>query len=349
MLSGRVLPAHPKSLPDELLSSWLVRIAEANAIKLHTLTRLVLKGVPNPWIRDIDRQRRNGLWRRLGTLTGTSFRDVRRTTLASFEGHIFPKLHLSGQMRWVLPLKPRSSRRFGFGLQFCPQCLATDDQPYFRRRWRLGFVMFCPDHNAMLHDACPACGATIAVHRRDFGREINEALPLSMCNECGADLAGGSSVTPDVYDESTFRLYARLLKGLKWPKARTRSKSLEHLAVLHQLCKIIVSSRNHGALEQHICDQLGIDPQVETRGRLPFEQRRIGERYFAVSLAFWLMGDLRTRLAEAWSTKAVLFNSLLKDFRDCPGWFTKIAREFNRISSTKLTGYKREEGMVRVL
>ena len=37
-LSGRLWPAHVKPQQDELLSSWLVRLAMAHGVKLHTFS-----------------------------------------------------------------------------------------------------------------------------------------------------------------------------------------------------------------------------------------------------------------------------------------------------------------------
>ncbi len=340
MLSGRLLPAHPKPLPDELLSSWIVRIAEANGIKLHTLIRILLPEYPDPWMRDIDRHSPAWLRQKFVSLTATPYSTIRKTSLATYEGHIFPRQHPSGQLRWILPLKVRSSRRFGYGVQYCPECLATDFQPYFRRKWRLGFVTFCPEHNVMMRDACPECGVSIAIHRRDFEKEIDQALRLSDCNKCGFDLSTAQTKSPVTFDAPAFQQYAQLARRLKWPKARKRSVSLEYFSVLHQLCKILVSSRNNGVLEHHICQRLGIAPQIGRKGKSPFEQRRVGERYFVVSLALWLMGDLDQRLVDAWEAKAVRFNLLLRDFWDQPEWFKIQSGQLNRLEN-RTTGVYR--------
>ena len=53
-LSGTLWPAHPKPLPDELLSSWMVRIAGQHGLKLHTFASAVWPGI-SIWNRDIDR------------------------------------------------------------------------------------------------------------------------------------------------------------------------------------------------------------------------------------------------------------------------------------------------------
>lgn len=329
-MSGRLLPAHPKPLPDELLSSWIVRVAEANAVKLHTLTRINLRQFPNPWNRDIDRQGPPWLLRRFASLTGVSRLALLKTTLHGFAGHVFPRILLCGQLRWLLPVKTRSSHRYGYGLQYCPQCLASDLQPYFRRRWRLGFYTFCPDHNVMLLDACASCGAPVAIHRRDYGREIDKAIGVTVCNKCGYDLRSSPAEKPVIFDERVFREYSRLLKSMRWNGVRSGHENMEYFSILHQLCKIFVTVKNRGCLEEHVCRKLGIPRRIAERGRFPFEQRRIAERYFVISLALWIMEAFEERLGEAWGKKAVRFNLLLKDFRDPPEWFDRMVRRFNR-------------------
>jgi hypothetical protein len=59
--------------------------------------------------------------------------------------------------KWVVPLHPTRRDR-AFGVQFCPECLASDRSPYFRLHWRLGFVTCCASHSVMLLEVCPRCG-----------------------------------------------------------------------------------------------------------------------------------------------------------------------------------------------
>lgn len=41
MLSGEIWPAHPHPLPDEILSSWTLRVAAANGVRLQPLLDVV--------------------------------------------------------------------------------------------------------------------------------------------------------------------------------------------------------------------------------------------------------------------------------------------------------------------
>jgi len=73
----------------------------------------------------------------------------------------------AGARALLLPLRAdlspgRRGRRQAAWLQFCPQCLAEDEQPYFRRQWRLATTIACARHGSRLLDRCPACGQALA-------------------------------------------------------------------------------------------------------------------------------------------------------------------------------------------
>lgn len=135
-LSGELWPAHPKPLPDELLSSWIVRIASANGLKLQTFCDRVFGKEHQLWNRDIDRHAPPWLLASLARHTGTPIKHVRDATLEVYRGRLYRRKHDAGQLRWILPAGVYHRTRRHFGVQFCPQCLAEDHEPYFRTRWR---------------------------------------------------------------------------------------------------------------------------------------------------------------------------------------------------------------------
>lgn len=79
-------PIHPKPYPDELLSSWLMRIAIQLGLNLNHLCRLLLDGKKAP-PREIDRVYSEILIKRLAEGTGQSQEVVRKATLVDDEGY----------------------------------------------------------------------------------------------------------------------------------------------------------------------------------------------------------------------------------------------------------------------
>ena len=89
ILSGNVWPIHLKPLEDELLSSWIIRLAHANGLKVMTLCTMLF-GYRRPvWNRDIDRLAPEAVLNKISQITGTPLDRVCATTLKDFEGRVF--------------------------------------------------------------------------------------------------------------------------------------------------------------------------------------------------------------------------------------------------------------------
>lgn len=323
MLSGRLWPAHPHPLPDELLSCWLVRIAHANGLKIQTFCQHEFGAQYQIWNRDIDRGAPAWLLRHVTEHTGQSEQRVTATTLNPHQGTLFGQQNKSGQLRWILPLNIYHRTRLGFGLQFCPRCLASPPEPYYRRAWRVGFYTFCPIHGMMLLDRCPNCGKGIAFHRTELGhRESGESIALNHCGTCGFDLAQASSEPIDEWDQEVFTSWRRALSQVCMPATDISVKDGEWFAILHHFCALCVSRRLALKLYPYLCDQTGRRSLPLTSGRIAFEQRPIAERHHIIGLGWWLLGRWPQRLRAAHRDKAVRYNVLFKDFDDYPNWYT---------------------------
>ena len=325
MLTGELWPAHPRLLPDELLSSWIVRIAEANGIRLYTLTLALFGDRLTPWHRDVDRLAPKWLLKAICAKTGTGYWDAYHATLTGYRTRLYPRRQISGQLRWILPISVFGLNRRGYGQQFCPRCLVEDSTPYFRRAWRVGFYTFCPIHGSILLDACHECGAPVALHRRDIGREITDSKDIGHCQSCGADYRGAPIAPAPYIQPKHAELLAWMLSGLP---TGTRY-DLGFLAVMHQLCKVLGSSANGGRLLRWSAEQIGLTITHPTPRRLPVEGRRVLDRHVLVSQALWLLDDT-TRLVEAWRAKVVRFNHLLKDFDAPPKWYVELCMKLKR-------------------
>lgn len=331
MLSGTLWPAHPRPLPDELLSSWIVRIAEANGIKLYTLTLGLFGDRLSPWHWDIDRLAPKWLLKQICAKTGVGYWDAYHMTLTGYRTRLYPRRQISGQLRWILPISTFGLERRGYGQQFCPECLVQDASPYFRRCWRVGFFTFCPTHGCMLLDACHACGAPVALHRRDIGRDLAESKGLAHCQKCGADYRAALCQKATGTDRQAHSMHQELLYFVAGHVNGQSPYNLGFLAVLHQLCKVLGSAANAGRLYGWIEAQLGIlTPAQLSPRRATLESRRVRERHALVSLALWLLCDLPLRLTAAWRDKAVRFNHLLKDLDQPPRWYADVCTPLKR-------------------
>lgn len=196
------MPLKPED--DELLSSWLARVALAHGVTVDELiSSLLPKGKLYLWMtKDIDlgfgradilvNTKRTALLDALSKRCAASSDTVNKTTLDEFDGRLYRRLYISRLYSWITPNDLRRERYIPgyvrrFGVQACPQCLAQDNTPYFRRRWRFGFVTTCPIHESLLIDRCPACGASIKFHESVSAPEAASGM-MTVCYECGFDL-----------------------------------------------------------------------------------------------------------------------------------------------------------------
>ncbi len=209
-LSGNLWPIHLKPFPDELLSSWVVRLAHGHGLKLQTFCALVFGRDKSIWNRDIDKMAPDWLISKLAECTGAPLQLVVDTTLKSYEGVLYEHHQPNGNTKWILPLGVYHRTRRGRGLQFCPHCLAEDVEPYFRKRWRLALSTICTKHNCHLLDACPQCESPLAPHRADMrGKEFYPRGSLiAYCWKCGFDLRSGLAIK--VEDSSSAILQLQL-------------------------------------------------------------------------------------------------------------------------------------------
>ena len=241
-VNEKLLPAHLKPKDDELLSSWLVRLARAHSLKLHTFCSLVWPG-KQIWNRDIDKSADSEIVEVLSAGTGTSIERSWATTLIVYEGILYEKHNRFGPSPWIMPVGVYHRTRRQFGLQFCPRCLAEDKEPYYRRKWRLAFVAVCERHYVQLHDRCPKCGEAVNFHRcelsnhRKFG-----AVSLTLCHACNFKLhKTEKQIVPVTPEEVEFT--GMLLQSMHTGFVRISKDVIAHshlfFAGLRQLMKIV--------------------------------------------------------------------------------------------------------------
>lgn len=189
-LSGSLWPVHLKPKHDELLSSWIIRLAHAHGYKIETLCCLLFGYRSTIWNRDIDRAASPSICTTLSACTGATFEQIKTATFERYEGILFSQVNHHGMTRWILPLGIYHRARKRPALMYCPRCLEEDETPYFRKHWRLAFSTVCTRHQCLLLDVCPKCRAPIVPHRVDM---LNRCYAVSTglnahCWRCEYDL-----------------------------------------------------------------------------------------------------------------------------------------------------------------
>lgn len=190
-------PRFPRPREDELLSSWIARLAIANGVKASTVVKQTSLLINGGTLRSIDYIQRESLLDCAAALVGVTAAKLWKTTLTEYLLHlsvIDTKRHQN-----LLLLGLAQCKKERFFLQYCPLCL--QDSPHFRRLWRLSCIVACPIHRVALHDRCFSCGAPINVFGND---EKDKRIPyqgeICICWNCGFDLRESStnSVTEEM-------------------------------------------------------------------------------------------------------------------------------------------------------
>jgi len=172
-----VLPLHPQPERLESLTSYLMRLAEANGIPtMHRFQPIIFPG---------DRGRGDGM-RTMKDLPLRSFASLAKASFcseAALQAATF--FYLTRKLGRQYP--PMATGQFLKGsladnLRYCPLCL-QNASPYYILPWRFLALTGCPHHGCRLLDRCSSCGSTI--------RLLTYILKVNVCPHCFAALSDG--------------------------------------------------------------------------------------------------------------------------------------------------------------
>lgn len=329
-LATQLWPIRYKPRPDELLSSWLVRLAHGHGLKVQTFCNLIFGNRMQVWNRDIDRLAPDWLVNELSIRTGTPLAMAYATTLRAYDGWLYTQPKASGALQWIQTLKMYHRKYEGFGLQYCSGCLREGLEPYFRKSWRVAFNTICVHHQCMMRDRCQNCGAGVAFHRREMGNQDAVVTDsLAGCYHCGFDLSEANLEPIVIYEKKIIDWLETLCGELTRGDALHSIFHLDSFDVMRHLAMLLTTQSQTVKLHAYVCKQLGVPVVQIIPGRIAFETRPLHERHHLMQLVGWLMVNLATNLEGAWRAKAVRYNHMGKDFEDAPEWYLKVVEGFS--------------------
>ncbi len=326
-LSGRLWPIHLKPKDDELLSSWLVRLARIYGIKTHSYCSSIWPG-KNIWTRDIDRLADIEILTTLSEKTATPYKRVYETTLRSYEGRLWETYNPIGNNAWLMPIGIYHREHRLWGLQYCPRCLIEDEDPYFRRAWRLAFVTVCADHNFMLRDKCPECNAPLNFYRNQY-----ECNSITYCSECGYDLRRATPLKAEGVRQQVKHqknVMAVLKRGwINIPGFGT-VHSLLFFRVYHQLTRLMATGRRKEVIQAAMSKLISL-PKLSRRfwGGLKYvDNMFVEDRYCCIAMANWLLDKWPDRFITFCRENGILSSDLLRDMKNAPWWYFKTVYNY---------------------
>jgi len=196
-------PFRPRIRPDELLSSWLWRVASGIGAPPK---RFALDAIGRQ-LADVDREIDDTAIDRIAFLSGHTPQQLLRATMRADvvadpcdeREHVQRLLLRHGD----LVLNKRRSGCTRPIVQYCPVCLGEPD-PYLPRGWRFSFQIACFKDGCFLLDSCWNCGALLD--------PLAQAAPSSVfvCGKCGTPLASAPSLRIDGMVTDQALIYERL-------------------------------------------------------------------------------------------------------------------------------------------
>lgn len=329
-----ILPMITQPKEGELFSSWLFRLATKNVTKVHTFCRFHLPG-QNIWNRDIDRLVSNITIERLSLLTEIPFQVIYQLTLRSYEKEVFEHCNSTTKQKWVLPLGIYHRTWKNNGLQYCPVCLGNDEEPYFRKSWRLALSVACTKCNTLLHDRCPNCSYPIAFFRADVGFKTSIAPnEITVCSHCGFDLRKSPRYPPVI---GTIGFQAKINTMIRTKRWRESYPSQEYFDVLYQVLKFLRSEsklfRSFNSLvkgwENLRVSDLSNESAFENIGTI--------EREHLLRIASWILEGWPSRFIELCKASRLTTSIVLGNFSPPPWFVAETSRHLHLPSASELS------------
>ena len=332
-----LLPAYSKPLPDELLSSWLTRMARDHGLHIFEFCNLCWPKVAL-FERDIDRNGKDAVLGSIARRTNCCLEEVKTTTLRYFEHKLYdPSVKKDyGRTKWMLPIGRESFKHKKKGLLFCPCCLQRDaENPYYRKKWRLALSFACVDCGCHLQDCCPWCDAPICFFRNAIGL-VNQATFKNwvVCSNCKRDLR--ESKTKPASEEHT-QVQRHLYEILQYGYSSNVMYPILYFDVLHQIIQLLITCRPRlQSLRRDLFEQQKM-PFFILSSSIPIFELLDSEMRMQVTLmAYWLLSEWPERFLFYCKKHELRSTDVLPRFKNAPFWYEgTILQEIYRPRNTQ--------------
>ncbi|WP_350310416.1 TniQ family protein [Pseudomonas sp. ME-P-057] len=324
-----ILPIHTQPKSDEILSSWLVRLALCNRLPIHTFYRSLLGYRGEIWTRDIDRHPSLDLLETLSDVTSLPVLRLKNLSLSYYESKLFEELPYNGDVPWVVPVGIYHRSRLRLSMQYCPRCLYEDDAPYYRKAWRTALCVICPDHRCLLLDCCAACKSPIMFHRHGIGRSrrlINH--PGRICSICLASIGDANATVLDT-NPSIVSEYAKLISVLDGGGSNFLKLTAGNELLLFRGIRILVAliiGRNGRQLRKVLQDTIRLE--IVPVPRRDFEYQPIEVRLNCMLAVVWMLEEWPDRFICIINTAKLTRSRLTDADAYVPFWLSSVTDAF---------------------
>jgi TniQ protein len=239
-----VLPLAPRPLQGELRSSWLIRVASANALTLRELIdaaggRHPVAGIDTAFLDDALPESVAAALAQFARLPVSIVRglDLTDELPGCTDSWMLraPALQVGGHDRVA-------DQRAGYG--FCPSCLISaapaQVPPYIPVEWACAVVTHCPTHQTRLLERCPACYAD-----DPFLIGVGEHPGRAECWQCEAPLGLGAWPSDrSVAVESVLHLQNALIRSFRGQPSSPNAMDPPNLRSVAELLDLLVDDED---------------------------------------------------------------------------------------------------------
>lgn len=307
---------HPEN--NELFTSWLIRLSKENLIKSHTFSNFYLNKHPI-WNRDIDKQFPESITKKVLENTLLDYDNIRELFLESYRDIVFNDRDLNNFIPGILNLGINHRKRKQYGLLCCPSCL-NNENPYFKKDWRLFFSIACINCECLLIDRCSKCLKPIAFHRLENGFK-NDILkyPLYLCWNCFHDYR--EDIIYITKKSDTYQYQNYINNTIKNKFNDLTQYSFLYFKVLFHLSSRLLSL---GKTTTRI--KLSVEKYFDYNNKniIQYEQD-LSTRRETLLICFLILKDFPNEFLKIFTNTNVRLTDMKRDIDYLPYWFEKEA------------------------
>lgn len=328
----RVLAAYCWPMPDELLSSWLSRMAYDHGMSTKDFCEAIMPVRKDKY--DIDRYLPEDCINALASYTNCNAELIRSTTVNHYALKAFGKRE-NGIMEWLMSGYSRGGRNsFSSRLMYCPSCL--NEKPYFRKKWRLAASFVCVDCGCYLVVSCPHCQQGNSFVDKDCENHLYSDIKqyMTICHHCGEDVTDCKrEQAPDNIVSAQRAIYQVIEKG---PENQVMLSSESYFKAVYGLCRYLLIARydtmSSRAFITAAYNGAGI---IKRRVVLKYDCFYLDKlsaikRAALLSVSTWLLEEWPNRFMELCRKSNVTFKEMMDRFNKPEPWF---ARQLRKLTS----------------
>lgn len=165
----------------ELLSSWLLKIANLNGTDISTLSNKIFNN-QKLLINDIDKFLQIKEINKISKQLNIDSKEIEKLLLDYYLSKFTRKeLKTKTKWQWVIPSASKYKLKTN-GLQFCSKCLKEEESTFYIFN-RLSWNVICTKHQILLQTKCPNCNYKFSPILKEFNK------PIYICNNCHYNLS----------------------------------------------------------------------------------------------------------------------------------------------------------------